>query len=769
MHSERRELVYDLKEKGKTDGITIRGRKRLAYDLKSDDICTTLITLPTTMTLDSEHFDLEFSVDTLDMTKGASPFQITNKASLPNMLMGLVGTGAFLVRAIIQTQFWNLGALDYKRYPSRKETEHNPERMAIPPSFFEYSRKSSGKRYTYTSTLREDHKRYDTKGTMISRLVRYQPQENEIDAPAEARKTILLIHGLAHSGRIFWTDTIDVNMTQYFLSQNYDVWILDHRTSASIMLHVDPENTWDEIAREDVVWAVETVYDAINRPIQDVPQSSASRSGDQNGEQPGARGETRKKKVHIFSHCIGAGAVAIAALSGLLVKQNNKENLSDDKETPAETHTGTHGKNDVKDHEEEGMVASLVPHAVTPWLVASKENRLRENVWGLFKNRTPIDIVEPRPYEDPSQIEILFDRIASSTISKNLLPQLSGFKWNLRSMPGFARGIYMRYTIFWGKQWHTQNIDPRTMNQFSGMIGAVPQAILQQLYFSITKGRISSHDGLNEYVNEKGLKNWNFPTLFLHGTRNEVFDIESSRLSARYLTAQKRRSEKDQLAENEDLFNPLNKCNINEYRKHDVDIAIFEEYGHMDMVFGKNAHSEIFPALDRFYTAAEELVKHNDHVKINDGDDLSNRKTLQDFLATPRTTQENSLSQSILLHKPQDKVLAGPILTIKDDLPGEEKNSSAKTLRFLIEEDDFATQFITGFKAEPTNETGDKGEPIDVEENEPEEVIKQREKTHVSFRLYDFSKFPEGDFSSVDIEKQYYIQKDNEEKNREGK
>ena len=54
------------------------------------------------------------------------------------------------------------------------------------------------------------------------------------------------------------------------------------------------------------------------------------------------------------------------------------------------------------------MLASLVPHAVTPWLYASTANRARENVWRLFKDMALFETVEPTPHRDTPFRETVF-------------------------------------------------------------------------------------------------------------------------------------------------------------------------------------------------------------------------------------------------------------------------------------------------------------------------------------------------------------------------
>jgi len=92
-----------------------------------------------------------------------------------------------------------------------------------------------------------------------------------------------------------------------------------------------------------------------------------------------------------------------------------------------------------------------------------------------------------------------------------------------------------------GRQWFNKNLARATREEFAGMIGPVPIGVMQQVYFSMTRGLLSNHEGANAYVRETAFnQHWQFPTLFLHGNRNTVFDKESSRQSADQLTRLRR-------------------------------------------------------------------------------------------------------------------------------------------------------------------------------------------------------------------------------------
>ncbi len=566
LHADYRQLHYRF-EADPTDaaatgvGLRFDGTKTLAYDNSQHSIWGSMMSMPASLSAGGRQADVFWEVDAVDITRGAAPLQVRDSLDLLTVLASLGGVLGLYFRLFLQTHFWSFGAADYRKYMRLEDMEAMPDlgRMAKPPQTMYFGRgKNRNSREVETWLYPGDNE-----GRQTCRLIRYQPQ-GDTDDPA-GRKVLLLVHGLAHSSRIFWSeapitadsgrvDTNRDNFVQYFLDRDYDVWIVDHRTSANYVESVTPEDRWDDIANTDIPWAVRTIFERVNAEHPHDPV----------------------RKVHVFSHCIGAGAVAIAALNGKLNITNSA-------------------------NEPESMLASLVPHAVAPWLFASVANRARENVWAMFKNMEPLDVVEPCPHRDTPLVENIFDRVALSTLDETENAQWDRCSvWNDERGPMFPRTIYSRYTIIWGRQWRNENINRATRNEFAGMIGAVPRDVLQQVYSSIVRGLLSNHDGNNVYVTRDRIADhWTFPTLFIHGDRNTVFDIETSRKSAEMLT--RHRKFGDAMADFWSDITPRDYCEQN------VWIEVLPGYGHMDMVLGRDAGAggQVFEKLHRFFDAAQ--------------------------------------------------------------------------------------------------------------------------------------------------------------------
>ncbi|MDF1623683.1 MAG: alkaline phosphatase D family protein [Pseudohongiella nitratireducens] len=549
LQAEPRLLSYRFESE---QGLKIQGEKTLCYRLAADDLLRALMVLPVTIRQGRQCDTAVLELDGQRISQGPAPLQITRSPDLPTSVMAAAGFGMYALRLVMKTHFWSFAAPDYAQYAKRKaiETTEKQGRYYEPPDMIFYG--DNGEHHSLPKEKYENAEMVNGKPIPVARLVRYQPSHGGV----ESRRSILLIHGLAHSSRVFWTDTITCNFTQYFLNKNYDVWILDHRVSANYVRHIDPEHTWEQIAHRDVPWAVKTAFNQANRLSL-----------------PG-----QEKGIHVFAHCIGAGAISMSALKG---------DLDYDYRTPEGQLS------------QRSMLASLVPHAVTPWLTASAENRVRANAWALIKELEPIKVIEPLPYRDPKPLELIYDRLAALAVNRDESKQwrwLYGFRdWR---GPGFARSIYTRYTIFWGRQWWNENISRKTRREFAGMIGPVPIGVMQQVYFSMTRGLLSSKSGNNDFVKADNFAaHWTFPTMFLHGNRNTVFDMASSRHSADQLTRLRIKERTGVL--------PVGPLSPNQYAEENIWIEVLNDYGHMDMIFSKSGHLDVFPRLHRFFEAVE--------------------------------------------------------------------------------------------------------------------------------------------------------------------
>ncbi len=625
LHTDWRYLEYQFKEITEQTPLTITGKKKLAFTPLGASIWESLLNLPTVWSRgNTNKVKATLAVDLLRITRGPSPLQITETPNEPASITAMVGFGALLARLIGTTHFWSFGAHNYKRFIG--EVEFDQARMRKPPQTMSFIKDGQNQTSLPFELYCSDGTQCTANASegvcseqALSRMIRYRGSDSAMQ-PA-----VLLVHGLAHSSEIYWPEHVRETYVEFLLSRGYDVWVFDHRTSGNTRKTVNKDHTWDEIALIDVPWAIKTVFDTINK-----------------GNNP-----QTPRLVNVFSHCIGAGAVGMAVLAGE-TKRSDTNNLS--------------------------MVGSLIPHAVTPWVFSSCENRTRANTWGFVKDFNFLDTLDPRVHNKPEMIDVLLDRIATSTIdagARRQWPYLKNLLKRTSLANEFSMAMYFRYTVFWGRQWVHDNVDDKLKKRFATMVGAVPAAILQQTFFGVRRQRLVAQNANNRYVVESNFKDyWTFPTFFLHGQENKVFDVESSRLSA-FRLARFRHEKTD--AEHPEAFT------MADYAHHGIWLRTVPAYGHMDMMIGKKASTDVGPDIDRFFKASELQNKAWDTLAVS-------RSSYSVFESNSAERDPDIVDTPLTRTRASKFPLTGPVISY----------ANKDSVRLWVETDDYDTEFPVG-------------------------------------------------------------------------
>jgi cholesterol oxidase len=113
---------------------------------------------------------------------------------------------------------------------------------------------------------------------VVLKLTRYR---------AGAKGPVLLVHGLGVSSLIFSMDTIRPNLLEYLFARDYDVWLLDYRSSVDLP-YAHQAYTADDVALKDYPAAVAKVLEVTNAP-----------------------------STQVVVHCFGATTFFMAMLAGL--------------------------------------------------------------------------------------------------------------------------------------------------------------------------------------------------------------------------------------------------------------------------------------------------------------------------------------------------------------------------------------------------------------------------------------------------------------------
>jgi cholesterol oxidase len=188
-----------------------------------------------------------------DFAKQMTTMKVTNATSEAQRLEGLVKFGDFFGKTIFDTYG---GVL-------RPDSLFNPD---APPR----------KKRPLRAPVPELHPFAALDGVPLL-LTRYQ---------GGSKGPVILSHGLGVSSRIFSTDTIDTNLVEFLVANEYDVWLLDYRDSIALPASQE-ESTGDQVATLEYPAAIDTV-----------------------------RSVTGVETVQMLVHCYGSTTFFMAMLAG---------------------------------------------------------------------------------------------------------------------------------------------------------------------------------------------------------------------------------------------------------------------------------------------------------------------------------------------------------------------------------------------------------------------------------------------------------------------
>lgn len=256
---------------------------------------------------------------------------------------------------------------------------------------------------------------------------------------------------------------------------------------------------------------------------------------------------TQREKIMVFGHCVGASTLAMAALR----------------------------YKDVGDR-----IEAAVTNAIHPWGIASRGNRFRAKLGNFYREWVPEDILEPNPGAGAGGLQNIVDRLAFSMARINELEQDDHREFGGSEL---EQGICDRMSFLYGRMWNHKNLAAATHAVFPQMLGPAPAGVYQHLYYYASLRRITDHNGENTYLTGDNIRDhWQFPILFVHGNDSRVFNPHSARRSAKRLHG---------------ILNGPPATDGRDPEAVDripVRYKIYRDYGHMDVIFGKDAHQTCF-------------------------------------------------------------------------------------------------------------------------------------------------------------------------------
>jgi cholesterol oxidase len=486
------------------------------------------------------------SFDVREFVRDLLPEAMPGAKHTPDVVLQTSKMGFYIARVLLQHGMWHFRKPTYKPHIPRK-WDYPVDMVGLEREPFDIPVPAGDSPWVSNYISNNEFSEI--------RLTRYGKPE-WADGKTKPKGSIVFLHGLLHSAVCYSSknlvDRIEKgtpianlalqsktpqNMVEYFCAHGYECWLLDMRVSTA---NLERRKAWtlDQVAQHDVPVAFGFVSDEITR-----------RYGDDS-------------KLYGFAHCMGAAVMSMSVLCGVL-----KSTLQ----------------------AKQRRLSGLVLCQFGPFMVPSHSNMARGEVASFAKDFMGMDFYNPVSDEASTAEQfatenredmftsagasVLFDRLAwSYPVDRREAKEHSAFLFSRDDL-----SICNRLSLMIGENWVHDNLSSKSHENLEEFIGPTRlETFWQTLYFGL-KGRVVEYSGKNTYVSDEGMKNFNFPVLFLHGQRNGLFHPRSTFLALQHLRALMPNGE--------------------------FEYFLVEGYGHLENVLGKNAHKKVFPHLAAFFGA----------------------------------------------------------------------------------------------------------------------------------------------------------------------
>lgn len=323
--------------------------------------------------------------------------------------------------------------------------------------------------------------------------------------------------------------------------------------------------------------------------------------------------------IDVFAHCVGAAAFAMATLSGRLAAPGGGS-----------------------------LVRAAAIHAVHPWVVPSASNQLSGELAALYKDWLPDGLaVHPVP---PTCAATWLDQVVDRLAATLPWPEQEQHLHRADQHDAQAGMLTCnRMTLFYGREWVHGNLAPATHRRLASLVGPASVATFQHLYFMVTRQQLTDHRGADVYMGEHQFRqHWTFPTMFCHGSENKVFDPRSAVRSWHQLRL-------------------LAQRNLSAQPAAPVRLFMASGYGHMDFLFGQNAHRDVYPSLVAF-------LRQPTTFRSSFGTDSTDVEL--DHAQVPSTWRDPEIG-------PSARPLTGPLLQLQPALPAS-ANQTARPRELVL-------------------------------------------------------------------------------------
>jgi choline dehydrogenase-like flavoprotein len=461
-------------------GTRLFGAKSLVYDHHADP-WTQLTELPLRHdAAPGQPLLARLAFDPLfELDRDHLPLGLQTQADGLTGARDLLSLGLFLSRVLLTTHFPSFREAQYPRAPTAPHRRFDPARVKDDPRYQGLDLHVVPVPLPRPATPRDASAPGRELTLWLTRLRRR-------GAPTEG-PPLLLLHGFGSGGIQYLHPAIPRPLAVTFAEAGRDVWVGELRTSIALDSH---HQQWvmDDVARQDIPALVAAV------------QREAGWPG----------------PIDFAAHCIGSAMFCMAVLSGAL----------------------------------QGRVRAAALMQVSPVVHLPPAQRLRGFLGHRARALMPAGHVDAAADEATPEGWRLIDRVLGT------LPQLAGDDGPERRahepaarLTGSAerngwRTNALRSAGVFGQLFQWPNMDDRLLAAMPDLLGACNLTTYQQTVQYAFRRQLTNQAGDDAYVTDENLRrHFDFPVLFVHGGRNDVFDprgtLESAWLLRRVNPAQR--------------------------------------------------------------------------------------------------------------------------------------------------------------------------------------------------------------------------------------
>ena len=267
-------------------------------------------------------------------------------------------------------------------------------------------------------------------------------------------------------------------------------------------------------------------------------------------------------QISAFGQCIGSAALWMALLEGRLSHGILPPRARGQRTEPALS-----------------KLACVVFSQVHALVQGSPETRAKTWLPSLLQAIAPRGVIPfgVRGAQDSLLLNAL-DRLLST------LPVPEAERTHSRNEDGVASCRRIRFIE--APLFRHENMHPSTVAQMNRLFGDSSIRLFAQARRFVERGRLVDEDGVNRYVTDINIRrHLSMPVQLLHGVKNELFDVQSAH----------------------DTHALLNKLGCTLMPPSCQRPQLSARHGHLDVLLGTNARTEVFPDLLRFFDGAQAL------------------------------------------------------------------------------------------------------------------------------------------------------------------